>query len=63
MPNFMRLRQVVQKKKISIFFCVFLWFKSRTSIFSSGGHFVHGSGTVLAVLVEGYLRNIPMKFK
>ena len=31
--------------------------------YSSGGHFVHGSGTVLAILVEGHLSNIPMKFK
>ena len=36
---------------------------SRFSIFSSGGHFVHRSGTVLAILVEGHLSNIPMKFK
>ena len=35
---------------------------SRISIFSSGGHFVHLSKTVLAILVEGQLRNIPMKF-
>ena len=33
------------------------------SIFSSVGHFVHPSGTVLAILVEGHLSNIPMKFK
>ena len=33
------------------------------SIFSSGGHFVHWSRTVLAILVEGHLSNIPMKFK
>ena len=32
-------------------------------IFSSGGHFVHRSGTVLAILVEGHLSIIPMKFK
>ena len=44
-------------------FCVFLWFKPRTSIFSSGGHFVHRSGTILAILVEGHLSNIPMKFE
>ena len=31
--------------------------------FGSGGHFVHWSGTVLAILVEGHLSNIPMKFK
>ena len=36
---------------------------SRFSIFSSGGHFVHQSGTILAILVEGHLSNIPMKFK
>ena len=36
---------------------------SRFSIFSSGGHFVHRSETVLAILVEGHLSNIPMKFK
>ena len=36
---------------------------SRLSIFSSGGHFVHRSGTVLAILVEGHLSNIPMKLK
>ena len=29
----------------------------------SGGHFVHRSGTVLAILVKGHLSNIPMKFK
>ena len=29
MPNLMHLRQVVLKKKISIFSCVFLWFKPR----------------------------------
>ena len=38
-------------------------FYSRFSIFSSGGHFVHRSRTVLAILVEGHLSNIPMKFK
>ena len=32
-------------------------------MFSSGGHFVHRSETVLAILVEGHLSNIPMKFK
>ena len=36
---------------------------SSLSIFSSGGHFVHWSKTVLAILVEGHLSNIPMKFK
>ena len=35
----------------------------RFSIFSSGGHFVHRSETVLAILVEGHLSNISMKFK
>ena len=33
------------------------------SIFSSGGHFVHRSETVSALLVEGHLSNIPMKFQ
>ena len=33
------------------------------SIFSSGGHFVHRSKTILAILLEGHLTNIPMKFK
>ena len=32
-------------------------------IYSSCGHFVYRSGTVLAGLVEGYLTNIPMKFE
>ena len=36
---------------------------SQFSIFSYGGHFVHQSETVLAILVEGHLSNIPMKFK
>ena len=36
---------------------------SRFSIFSSGGHFVHRSATVLAILVEGHLSIISMKFK
>ena len=31
------------------------------SIFSSGGHFVQRSGTILAILVEGHPRNIFMK--
>ena len=35
---------------------------TRFSIFSSGGHFVHRSRTVLAILVQGHLSNIPMKF-
>ena len=33
------------------------------SIFSSGGHFVHRSQTVLAILVEGHPSIIYMKFK
>ena len=33
------------------------------SIFSSGGHFVHGSQTLLAILEEGHLSIISMKFK
>ena len=35
----------------------------RSEIFSSGGHFVHQSGTVLAILVEGNLSNIHMNFE
>ena len=41
----------------------FLGNYSRFSIFSSGGHFVHWSGIVLATFVEDHLSNIPMKFK
>ena len=33
------------------------------SIFSSGGHFVNQSGTILATLVGGHRSNIPMKFE
>ena len=33
------------------------------TIFSSGGHFVHGSKTILAILLEGHLTNISIKFK
>ena len=33
------------------------------SIFSSNGHFMHQSETVLAILVEGHLSNIFMKFE
>ena len=33
------------------------------SIFSSGSHFIHWSGTISAILVEGHLINIPIKFK
>ena len=31
------------------------------SIFSSGGHHVHPSGTVSAIFVEAHQRNIPVK--
>ena len=31
------------------------------SIFSSGGHFIQPSRTILAILVEGHSRNIPVK--
>ena len=31
------------------------------SIFSSGVHFIQQSRTILAILVEGTLRNIPVK--
>ena len=33
------------------------------STFSSGGHLVYWSKTILAILVENYLGNIPVKFK
>ena len=33
------------------------------SIFSTGGHLVHPSGTILANLVGSHLSNIPMKFE
>ena len=33
------------------------------SIFSSGGHLVYRSRTILANLVGSHLGNIPMKFK
>ena len=36
---------------------------SRFSTFSSRGHFVHQSKTVLAILVEGHHGNIPIKFE
>ena len=32
-------------------------------IFSSGGHLVYRSGTILATLVGSHLGNNPMKFK
>ena len=32
------------------------------SIFSSGGHFVQKSGTILAILVEDHPRNISVIF-
>ena len=31
------------------------------SIFSSDGHFVKRSGTILAILVEGHPRNVSVK--
>ena len=33
------------------------------SIFSSGGHFVYRSITIIAILVGSHLGNIPMKFE
>ena len=33
------------------------------SIFSSGGHLVYRSGTILAILVGSHLSNMPMKFE
>ena len=35
---------------------------SQFTIFSPCGHFVHWSGIVLAILVQGQLNNIPLKF-
>ena len=32
------------------------------SIFSSGGHLVYQSETILAILLGSYLGNIPVKF-
>ena len=32
-------------------------------MFRTGGHFVHRSETVLAILVEGHLSNIHMEFE
>ena len=32
------------------------------SIFSSGGHFVQPSGTILAILVEGHPKNISSNY-
>ena len=37
-------------------------FKGFYSIFSSGGHFIHWSRTILAVLAEGHPRNIPENY-
>ena len=41
------------------------WFSRRSrlklfSVYSPGGHFVQQSGTVWAVFVDSYLRNIPV---
>ena len=33
------------------------------SIFSSGGHLVYQSGTILATLVGSHLGNMPVKFE
>ena len=33
------------------------------SIFSSGGHLVYRSRTILAIMVGSHLGNIPMKFE
>ena len=30
-------------------------------MFTSGGHFIQRSGTILAILVEGHQRNISVK--
>ena len=38
-------------------------FKFFFSIFSSGDHFVHWSETFEAILIQGHVSNIPMKFE
>ena len=50
--NYFKIHPLVKKEKS---------FKGFFLIFCSGGHFVQQSGTVLAILVEGYPRNIPVK--
>ena len=47
------LKSVHQFSKKS---CLKLFF----SIYRPGGHFVHQSGTVLAILMDSHLRNIPV---
>ena len=42
---------------LKVFFFFFFFF----SIFSSGGHFVQQSRTVLAILAKGHKRNIDVK--
>ena len=51
MCNYFKIRSLVNKKSFKGCF---------VSIFSSGGHLVHPSGTVRA-MVEGHPRNIPVK--
>ena len=36
-------------------------FKSFLSMFSSGNQFVQRSGTIYAILIEGFMRNISIK--
>ena len=43
------------------FFFFFLFFFVFFNNFSSGGHFVHKSETILAILVEGYPGNISVQ--
>ena len=50
--NYFKSHLLVQEKKS---------FKG-FSIFSSGGHLVQRSGTVLAILIEGHPRNLPVNY-
>ena len=50
LPCFESVGHLVQEKKLKIDF----------SIFNSGGHLVHWSRTILAILVESHLGNIPV---
>ena len=39
------------------------WHFKTFFIVSSGGNFVNWSGTILAILVENHIGNIPVKFE
>ena len=52
LPSFESTGLSVQEKKFKIDF----------STFTSGGHLVHWSETILAILIESHLGNIPVKF-